>query len=217
VSSIVPCPTIQAVTTATFTCTEACDGVIYVDYGGQIYYTVAIGEQCWLKTNLNIGTRINGSVAQTDNGVLEKYCYNDVIANCDVYGGLYMWDEAMQYSVTPGTQGICPSGWHIPTDNEWSVMSNYLGGTMLSGGALKESGTTHWLTPNTGATNSSLFTALPGGGRILEGWNWIYIANRLWSSNSTRHYETLSYDNTILQDYGEGKSSDGFSVRCIKD
>jgi len=94
--------------TTNFTCGSP------VLYGGETYQTILIGSQCWFQENLNVGTRINGSSNQTDNGEIEKYCYNNLDANCVTYGGLYQWDEAMQYVTTAGTQGICPDGWHIP-------------------------------------------------------------------------------------------------------
>src|ERR1035437_6043772 len=76
-------------------------------YGGKTYHTVLIINQCWLKENLDIGTRIDGSVEQTNNNTIEKYCINDDLAYCTTYGGLYQWNEAMQYVNTPGIQGIC--------------------------------------------------------------------------------------------------------------
>ena len=89
-----------------------------VNYMGKIYNTVEIGEQCWLKENLDAGTMIasnDSSDWQTDNGIIEKYCYNNDPANCNTYGGLYNWYEAMNYDTTEGSKGICPDGWHIPT------------------------------------------------------------------------------------------------------
>ena len=93
--------------------------------------------------NLNVGTRINGSGSQTNNSTIEKYCYDDNEANCTTYGGLYQWDESMQYSTMPGVQGICPTGWHLPTDAEWTTLTTYLGGEGIAGGKKKETGTTH--------------------------------------------------------------------------
>ncbi len=93
-----------------------------LSYEGQDYTTVLIGDQCWMAENLNVGLRINGDQEQTDNGQIEKYCYDDVYANCNVYGGLYQWDEMMEYTATQGAQGICPSDWHIPTDDEWKIL-----------------------------------------------------------------------------------------------
>ncbi|MCK5838660.1 MAG: hypothetical protein KAG99_02370, partial [Bacteroidales bacterium] len=95
---------------------DACNNETSMLYEGQTYSIVAIGTQCWMAENLNVGTRIDGVDEQTDNPTLEKYCYNDLESNCDIYGGLYQWNEMMQYVTTEGAQGICPSGWHIPTD-----------------------------------------------------------------------------------------------------
>ena len=93
-----------------------------VEYEGQVYNTVQIFSQCWLKENLNTGEMIPGTSDQTDNGIIEKYCYNNEPDSCSKYGGLYQWDELMQYSLEEGVQGICPPGWHIPTDDEWKVL-----------------------------------------------------------------------------------------------
>ncbi len=101
---------------------EPCPGIPTVTYEGQIYNTVLIGEQCWLKENLNVGIMINDYENMTDNGVIEKYCYDNNIENCDEYGGLYQWDEMMQYVTTTFTQGICPPGWHLPHDYEWKIL-----------------------------------------------------------------------------------------------
>jgi uncharacterized protein (TIGR02145 family) len=93
-----------------------------VEYEGQVYNTIQIFSQCWLKENLNIGTMIQGTQNMTDNGVIEKYCYDNLETNCDEWGGLYQWDEMMQYSDTAGIQGICPPNWHIPTDEEIKML-----------------------------------------------------------------------------------------------
>ncbi|MBK7215160.1 MAG: fibrobacter succinogenes major paralogous domain-containing protein [Bacteroidales bacterium] len=127
----------------------------------KIYRTIQIGNQCWLKDNLNIGSRINGSLDQTDNGIIEKYCYNNLESNCDNYGGLYQWGETMNYSTSEGSKGICPDGWHIPRDIEWIALRIYLGGIDTAGGKMKEPRNSHWHSPNTGATNSSGFLLSP--------------------------------------------------------
>jgi uncharacterized protein (TIGR02145 family)/prepilin-type N-terminal cleavage/methylation domain-containing protein len=90
------------------------------------YEILSIGTQCWMKENLNIGTRINGASNQTNNSIIEKYCYNDFESSCDSYGGLYQWEETMQYSTSEPNQGICPSGWRIPTSNDFYVFFDYL-------------------------------------------------------------------------------------------
>ncbi len=206
-----------------------------VTYGGKTYNSVIIGLQCWMTENLNIGTAILGDQDQTNNGTIEKYCYNNNAANCDVYGGLYQWGETVQYlnnatnytSWNPipagNVQGICPTGWHLPNDAEWTILTNYLGGESIAGGKMKETGTTHWAPPNTGATNSSGFTALPGGYRdvwtpgifyslTLVPFFWSsteYIPDEAWIRN-------LLWDNTNVERVYPPKST-GFSVRCLKD
>lgn len=151
-----------------------CGSIITDSRDKKTYNTVLIGTQCWMKENLNIGTRINGINDQTNNGTLEKYCYKDSVKYCDIYGGLYQWAEMMQYKPSDNgtigtTQGICPSGWHIPTDIEWTTLTTFLGGEIVAGGKMKETGITHWAGTNIGAINSSGFTALPGGFRYYDG------------------------------------------------
>jgi uncharacterized protein (TIGR02145 family) len=198
---------------------------------GQSYQTVQIGDQCWMAENLNIGTRINGSSSQTDNGTIEKYCYNNSDAQCDVYGGLYQWNEMMYYTTIAGVQGICPEGWHLPTDAEWcaleqevdpSITCSSIGWRGIDGGGkLKETGTTHWNSPNTGATNSSGFTALPGGYRRISGLFSGAGNNGIWWSSSeydgsSAWYRGLDYDYAQVFRSDNTKSY-GFSVRCLKD
>ena len=198
-----------------------CPGVPTVTYEWQVYHTVQIGDQCWLKENLNEGTMINGSQNQTNNSKIEKYCYDNDEANCDEYGGLYQWDEMMQYTTTQGVQGICPDGWHLPTDYEWTILINFLGGTGIAGGKMKEADTTHWWYPNTGATNEYGFTALPSGYRYPGGdFGFLCCECIFWSSvESTNISATgpgLHYHcNGIVWYYV--KKQDGFSVRCLKD
>jgi len=189
---------------------------------GKIYNTVLIGAQCWMAQNLNIGTKINSSWEQTDNQVIEKYCYNDLESNCDIYGGLYQWNEAMQYVTTAGVQGICPAGWHLPTDAEWTVLTTFLGGESVAGGEMKETGTTHWSSPNTGATNSSGFTALPGGYRNYDGTfgDLTYYAYFWSSSESSSSYawnRLLYYDSAYVGWSSSRDKAYGFSGRCLRD
>lgn len=107
------------------------------DADGRIYGVVQIGDQCWLDRNMDVGGMIPSATPQTNNGgtnTIEKYCYNNQLSNCtssnapqtEPDGGLYTWDEAMQYVTTERTQGICPVGWHIPTDAEWYILENFL-------------------------------------------------------------------------------------------
>jgi len=111
-------------TTYTFDVSEGvpCVNVPTVNYQDQIYNTVQIGTQCWLHENMNVGTMIPGGQYQVNNDTIEKYCYDNASYNCVTYGGLYQWDEIMGYSNEPGIQGICPPGWHIPTDEEFKQL-----------------------------------------------------------------------------------------------
>ena len=122
---------VQAVFVVAWTCGQplAADGGGYdvngnPQVGGGYYRTVSVGNQCWMKDNLNVGTRIDNTVVQAQNATVEKYCYNNSELNCNTYGGLYQWNEAMQYSTTEGSQGICPTGWHVPSDTDWTTLTN---------------------------------------------------------------------------------------------
>jgi len=136
------------------------------DAEGNIYNTVLIGNQCWIAENMNVGIMIPGTTNQIDNGILEKHCYGDNPSNCNIYGGLYQWNEMMQYSQQLGAQGICPAGWQIPAFDDWQWLATILvennGGKIKTTGTI-EAGTGLWYAPNTLATNSSGFSALPGG------------------------------------------------------
>jgi uncharacterized protein (TIGR02145 family) len=198
-----------------------CPGMPTVSYGGKTYNTVQIGTQCWLKENLNIGTMINNSQEQTNNGIIEKYCYENLSSNCDTYGGLYRWNEIMQYSSTPGAQGICPQGWHLPKSTEWVILRDFLGGDFIASGKMKEAGFVHWLSPNTGATNESGFTGLPAGNCTFpESSYGLGILAGFWSSSE---YSATYSDAGILTSENLGVLVQnhpkiiGFSGRCIKD
>lgn len=197
-----------------------CNGITSVeDKDGNVYNTVEIGDQCWLKENLKVGSMISGSNQMLDNNVIEKYCFNNLPENCEIYGALYQWDEVMQYQ-PEAIQGICPDGWHVPTNEEWSTLVEFLGGPFEAGGHLKEVGIENWDSPNTGATNQSDFTGIPGG----------YINNNfygfrrsliMWSSteyNQSSAYSRVIHNNSpnisITSDYNK---LTGRSVRCIKD
>jgi uncharacterized protein (TIGR02145 family) len=204
-----------------------CLGTPTLTYEGQTYSTVQIGNQCWFKENLNVGTMINEDNEQTNNNLKEKYCYDNDQVNCATYGGLYQWDEMMQYTLQQGSQGICPEGWHLPANAEWTVFTDFLGGASIAGGKMKatgtiEAGTGLWYAPNTSATNESGFTALPGGLRDEEGGGFGYKGSYalFWSStesgNDNAWFWGLLYDYTIIstnEDYEER----GFSCRCVKD
>ena len=127
----------------------------------------------------------------------------------------------MQYSTIAGVQGICPSGWHLPTDGEWTTLTDFLGGESVAGGKMKETGTTHWNPPNTGATNESGFTGIPGGlSNSVGGFSLLGIGGGWWSSSensgSISWLRSLAYNNIELNRYCNSKMA-GWSVRCLKD
>ncbi|MCX6285878.1 MAG: hypothetical protein NTY96_02025 [Bacteroidetes bacterium] len=192
-----------------------------LSYGGGDYPTVLIGLQCWMAKNLNVGKKIFSSDRSGNNGIIEKYCFDNLESNCTVYGGLYDWDEMMQYKNTEGTKGICPEGWHIPADSELTTLITYLGGDLVAGGKLKETGTVHWADPNIGATNSSGFTAIPGGNKGEDSGFGILTSNGyLWSSsqyNETSAWRIGIYHQHVYVDRFTNTKLYGFSVRCIQD
>ncbi len=202
-----------------------------------VYAAVKIGNQCWMAENLNIGARVDGVIEQTDNGTIEKYCYDDNTANCIVYGGLYYWGEMMQYVTPQGSQGICPAGWHVPTDAEWKILEGVVDSQFGvgdpewdktdwrgfdAGNNLRETGVSHWDPPNSGATNSSGFTALPGGSRFTTGtFIGMGMYGHFWSSTeSATSYawaRDLNYNSSGSNRYNYNHFQTlGLSVRCIK-
>jgi len=179
---------------------------------------VTIGTQTWMKYNLNVGTKIAGASAQTNNATLEKYCYGDTEANCDTDGGLYQWDEAMGYVTTAGAQGICPSGTHIPTDAEQHTLDNYLAtGTCNparsavwdcdpAGTALKVGGSSGFSGILTGNCNSGSFDS---GGAYTYFWSSMESGTSAWG-------RALGSMSTAVS-RGPYSKAFGFSVRCLKD
>lgn len=190
----------------------ACSGTPSVTYEGKVYATVYIGSQCWLAENLNVGTRIDGSSVQDDNSIIEKYCYNDLDINCDIYGGLYQWDETMQYVTTAGAQGICPTGWHIPTNTQFSTLKSAVGNDVNKLLAVGQGG----------GTNTSGFSALLGGFRVLEGtYNNLSSIAYFWSSTvyiiGYSYYMSLDTNPGFIEiTITNTNINQGFSVRCLK-
>ncbi|MBW6480577.1 MAG: T9SS type A sorting domain-containing protein [Bacteroidales bacterium] len=193
------------------------------DYDGNVYNTVAIGTQVWMAENLKVTHYRNGDsipnitvASQWSNLTSGAYgIYNNDSSYATTYGLLYNW-----FAVTD-TSGICPTGWHIPTDAEWTTLTDFLGGVNVAGGKMKEIGTTHWTSPNTGATNSSGFTGLPGGVRSSNGY--FYSINDYgywWSSteaSTTMAWRRHLYAYNAKIDVGYSYKTYGYSVRCIRD
>ncbi|MBC8215271.1 MAG: hypothetical protein H8E64_02020, partial [Candidatus Marinimicrobia bacterium] len=193
------------------------------DIDGNVYETVIIGEQEWTVTNLKVtkyrdGTAIptghsNSDWSNLTTGAYAVYDNNE--SNATTYGYLYNW-----YAVDD-TRNIAPEGWHVPTDDEWQTLVDYLGGSSIAGGKMKETGTEHWNSPNTGATNESGFMALPGGFRSYNGgytnmgYN-CYFWSSTESSSTNAWYRILSYNNSDVYRSSYSKHY-GFSVRVVRD
>jgi uncharacterized protein (TIGR02145 family) len=194
------------------------------DYDGNSYNTVKIGDQVWMAENLRTTHYANGDPIEkvTDNTdwsnlTTGAYCWygNDSATYENFYGKLYNW-----YTVADSRKA-CPTGWHMPSDAEWTTLETYLGGSTVAGGKMKETGTTQWISPNTGATNESGFTALPGGGRgssggflNIGGCGYWWSSTEDSSANAWDRY--VNYNTSAVNRFALDKKS-GISVRCLKD
>jgi uncharacterized protein (TIGR02145 family) len=192
------------------------------DIQGNIYETVLIGDQWWMAENLHTATYANGDPIEnvTDNTAWSQlttggWCYSDNnLVNDAIYGKLY------NFYTTVDPRGLCPSGWHVPSDGEWMVLTDFLGGISVAGGKMKS--TTGFIAPNTGATNESNFSCLPGGQRTgnigsfsaTGGFGFWWSSTEFSATNAFRKY--LYYDGSNVLEIGEVKKA-GNSIRCLKD
>ena len=191
--------------------------IAHQDYA---YQTVQIGDQCWFAENCRYLPYVSNP---TDESATEPYYYvydyegTDVEAamatsNYETYGVLYNWSAVM-------TEGICPSGWHIPTDEEFTELTDFLGGEGVAGGKMKEAGYNHWDSPNTGATNSSGWTGLPGGYRYSGGFYNNGYVGYWWSTSESDSYSwtrsLFNFNDYVLQNLD--LRGFGFSARCVRD
>lgn len=192
------------------------------DIDGNVYTTVTIGTQTWMVQNLKVTKYRDGSSITnvTDNTQWKNltegaYCsYSNNNSNAAVYGYLYNG-----FAVND-SRNIAPLGWHVPTDADWSTLIDYLGGESFAGSTMKETGTTHWLKPNTSANNNSSFTALPGGSRNANGFFLEMATIGYWWSSTLNtqdaYFRTLIYNDVYVgKDLSYLKA--GFSVRCVRD
>ncbi len=185
---------------------------------GQEYPTILIGRQCWMKKNLNIGNMIDGNKEQTDNDTIEKYCYNSSPSHCENFGGLYQWDEMMQYDAG-SLQGICPEGWHVPDDNEWQILEVELGMSPEMA-AMKNTwrGTQAGLAMKPGGTSG--FDVLLAGGRWGNGtFAYLNMYGYYWTStesNGNAWRRCFGATENTIGRYDSFSKESAFSVRCIK-
>lgn len=203
------------------------------DRDGNLYKFISIGNQIWMAENLRYLPAVTGPATAsqtTPYHYVYDYDGTDVNAaqatsNYETYGVLYNWPAAMagqagSNSDPSGVQGVCPDGWHLPSNAEWTTLVDFLSGEIVAGGKLKESGTTHWDSPNSGATNETGFTALPGGCRNSDNtFMDIGSEGRWWSTTdnaSMAYNRAMLYANTWVVDVSNNKEQ-GYSVRCVKD
>ncbi|MDP2113336.1 MAG: fibrobacter succinogenes major paralogous domain-containing protein [Bacteroidota bacterium] len=195
---------------------------LITDIDGNIYHTVVIGNQKWMLENLkttkyNDGEEIPNVQENEEWEAINSgaFCnYNNLKTNGELYGKLYNW-----YAINTGK--LAPQGWRVATDNDWTLLTDYLGGLDVSGGKIKEAGTLHWDEPNTGATNSSGFTALPGGMRYFDGYFTVLNRGAVWWTSTAKNesyawFRSIGCDiESVRRDIYGFKS--GFLVRCIKE
>lgn len=197
---------------------------IVKDVDGNIYHTVTIGTQVWMVENLKTTRYNDGTVIPlvSDDTVWASQtapalCWynNDSVDYAKTYGAIYNY-----YAVDIGSNGgrnVCPDGWHVPNASDWNRLFTYLGGEYFAGGKLKDTGTTHWVAPNYGATNETGFTALPGGGRDYDGrYYGIGEYDGWWSSPESGAFRSLASARAWVY-VAQCPQNNGFSVRCIKD
>ena len=194
------------------------------DIDGNVYETVIIGDQLWMAENLKVTHYRNGDEIPTGHSNSEweslstgAYAvYDDDPSNAEIYGNLYNW-----YAIDLET-GVCPEGWHVPTDDEYILLTDYLGGNDIAGGKMKEAGLEHWDSPNTGATNESGFTGLPGGFRNTTG-SYVYMGEGGYFRSSSEYnsyrawFHSLYYGNSVVYRGFNMNKHSGLSVRCIRD
>lgn len=201
--------------------TTSADTVFDID--GNTYTTVTIGAQVWFGENLKVTRCRNGhELSYISNDTTWSvwpggayYWYNDDSSNMEVYGALY------NFAAVIDSCGLCPKGWHVPTESEWLSLIAFLGGDEIAGGKLKEKGTAYWNYPNIGATDESGFCGRPGGGRgRISGSGDIGEFATWWSStpyDSTYAWHYGLCRNSAKMRFNPGHRGSGFSVRCIKD
>jgi len=200
------------------------DPLTVTDIDGNVYNVIRIGTQLWMKENMKTTSYNNGDLIGTttpatldisaESAPKYQWAYDGNESNVVDYGRLYTW-----YAIAD-IRGVCPIGWHVPSDVDWLALTNYLGGEDVAGGKLKETGTTHWLSPNTGATNETGFSALPGAYRLSHGvFEAIGSRGDWWSStesDATAAWKiSIGYLKITLSIYDWPKNY-GQSVRCLR-
>jgi hypothetical protein len=182
-----------------------CNGLDSITYGGQVYHTVEIGRECWMKENLNIGSMISLNAEPTNNNQIEKYCYGDNPINCTVYGGLYNWDEAMNYDTVELSQGVCPTGWHLPSISEIEEIKELSSDKLdLLFGGYKHININSQAKYYTGINSLSWYwtsSIIPGNSAVTG----------QFTGQSFADSEPVFWANNL-----QSPQRNGFSIRCVK-
>jgi uncharacterized protein (TIGR02145 family) len=192
------------------------------DIDGNIYKTVNTGSQIWMAENLKTTFYNDGEPIaiidddfKWDSDATGAFCYyENEFSNQYLFGLLYNWNAVR-------TGKLCPDGWHVPANTEWTILTDFLGGESVAGGKLKETGLTHWSSPNSGATNESGFTAIPGGYRHYNGGFYSIGSDGMWwssteSPGNLAYYRYLFNGSQNMRSY-DGSQRNGYSVRCLRD
>jgi uncharacterized protein (TIGR02145 family) len=210
-----------------------CPGTETVSYAGQLYNTIQIFGQCWLKENLNVGNIIPNNQDSENNGIIEKYCHEESEDSCAKYGGLYQWEEMMQYVSNPGGQGICPEGWHVPTDEEWKVLEGAVDSEYGIGAEIWDEIATYRGSDAGFHLKSNEFFIDSGNGDDFYGFRGLPanainpqgsayppgVQGMFWTSSlfyDKGVYHQLKYDEVGVNN-SHFSLFVGFSVRCVKD
>ena len=195
------------------------------DIDGNLYHTVTIGSQVWMVEDLKTTRYLNGDpIGTTSPATLNilaltspkyQWPYNGDAANVTYWSRLYTW-----YAATD-SRGICPAGYHVPTDADWTTLTTYLGGESVAGAKMKYTGTSYWLSPNTGATNSSGFSGVADGSRDWDGtFTGLEYVGNWWSSteySSSDGYYRVLYDLQIYITRTSYSKAAGMAIRCVRD
>lgn len=225
--------TSQSLLIAHSTTPNPCEGVVSIPYGGKVYHTVPLGDQCWLRENMDIGVMIPGGETQSGNQIIEKYCYDNDTANCEQFGGLYTWKEAMKHAPFLGGRGICPVGYHIPNDDEWKEMEGFVDSQYGAGDP--EWDLDSWRGYDAGKRSKAMLGWISGGnGNNLYGFK--VLAAGFWETGFSfamkgeeAHFWSSTHDSGLnaierkLKSDNDGISRSyhweeaAFSVRCIRD
>ena len=209
-----PCSEIDRIMNASFECDTVFDcGIDSVTYGGQVYHTVQIGDQCWFKENLNIGTKQNVDYEhpnlnyQTYNGAISKFCYDNDVDYCSSRGGLYQFWNAIRHApgfyqgtTFDGTQGICPTGWKIPSKTDFDELANYLSNLNYDGGTLKKAD--EW-DGEYDANDLTGFSAIPTGSFCNAYINLLCNTDTFIGLNDFTVFMTTTIENNALDPYGQ--------------